>query len=87
MERELVGGSPASSSIFGSGVGKRLASQELTARYRRAFPPPSYKGINLREMRDFLLGCEVYFGVVEEHEESRRVAIAASYLREEALRQ
>ena len=87
MERELAGGSPANSSIFGSNVSKRPASQELTTRHRRAFPPPSYKGTNLREMRDFLLGCEVYFGAVEEHEESRRVAIAASYLREEALRQ
>ena len=38
-------------------------------------------------MRDFLLDCEVYFGAVEEHDESRRVAIAASYLREKALRQ
>ena len=87
MERELTGGSPTSSSIFGGSMGKRPASQELTARHRRAFPPPSYKGTNLREMRDFLLGCEVYFGAVEEHDESRRVAIAASYLREEALRQ
>ena len=36
-------------------------------------------------MRDFLLGCEVYFGAVEEHDKSRRVAIAASYLCEERI--
>ena len=55
-------------------------------RHRRAFPPPPYKGASLKELRDFLLGCEVFFGAVEEHDESRRIAVAASYLREDALR-
>jgi hypothetical protein len=85
MEREFAGGSPTSSGIL-SGTGKRPACQDLTARHRRAFPPPSYKGTSLREKRDFLPGCEVYSIAVEEHDESRRVTIAASYLREEALR-
>ena len=85
IEGGLATGSPTSSSIFG-GIGKRPASQDLTARHRRASPPPAYRGASLRELRDFLLGCEVYFGAEEEYDESRRVKIAASYLRDEALR-
>jgi hypothetical protein len=46
-----------------------------------------YEGTSLRELRDFLLGCEVYFEVIEEYESRRRIAIVASYLRKEALRQ
>ena len=38
------------------------------------------------KLRDFLLKYEVYFSVVEEYNESRRVAVVTSYLREEALR-
>ena len=55
-------------------------------RHRRAFPPPLFKGTSFKELRDFLLGCEVFFGAVGEHDEIERIAIAASYLREEALR-
>ena len=88
IERELVDGSPASDSVLGlsSNASKRPASQDLSMRHRRAFPPPPYKGASLKELRDFLLSCEVFFGAVEEHDESRRIAVAASYLREDALR-
>ncbi|KAL2399170.1 hypothetical protein ABEF95_000260 [Exophiala dermatitidis] len=87
MERELAGDPPASSVLETSSISKRPASQELTMRHRRAFSPPTYRATSVRELRDFLLGCDVYFGAVEEHHDSRRIAIAASYLRDEALRQ
>ena len=88
IERELVGGSSASDSVLGlsSNASKRPTSQNLSMRHRRAFPPPPYKGASLKELRDFLLGCEVFFSAVEEQDESRRIVVAASYLREDALR-
>src|ERR1700742_851907 len=74
MERELAGSSPASSVLGGpSSLGKRPASQDLTTRHRRAFPPPPYRGASVKDLRDFLLGCNVYFGAVEEYDERRRV--------------
>lgn len=89
MERELAGGTPASS-VPGRGASigsKRSADDSILSRHRRAFPPPSYRGASIKELRDFLLGCDVYFGAVDEYDETRKVAIAASYLRDEALRQ
>jgi hypothetical protein len=66
---------------------KRSASVELRSSSKRAYAPPVYEGTSLRELRDFLLGCEVYFDAIKEHEPRRRIAIAALYLRKEALRQ
>jgi hypothetical protein len=66
---------------------KRAASTDLSHSAKRALAPPVYEGTNLRELRDFLLGCKVYFDVVEEHKDRRRIVIAASYLRRDALRQ
>ena len=86
MEQELAGGSPATSGVLGSSSTKRPASQDISMRHRRAFPPPLFKGTSFKELRDFLLGCEVFFSAVGEHDEIERIAIAASYLREEALR-
>jgi len=86
MEQELAGGSPASSGVLGSSSTKRPASQDISMRHRRAFPPPLFKGTSFKELRDFLLGCDVFFGAVKEQDGGERIAIAASYLREEALR-
>jgi hypothetical protein len=66
---------------------KRAASTELSHAAKRALAPPIYKGTSLRELRDFLLGCEVYFDAIEEQSTRRRIAVAVSYIREEALRQ
>jgi hypothetical protein len=66
---------------------KRAASTNLSYSIKRALAPSIYEGINLRELRDFLLGCKVYFDAVEEYEDRRRIVIAASYLRRDALRQ
>ena len=44
---------------------KRLALIELSGRSKRAIPPPIYKGANLRELRDFLLDCDVFFDAIE----------------------
>jgi hypothetical protein len=50
---------------------KRAASTNLPHSVKRALAPSVYEGTNLRELRDFLLGCEVYFDAVEEHEDRR----------------
>jgi hypothetical protein len=66
---------------------KRAASTNLSHSIKRALAPPVYKEINLRELRDFLLGCKVYFDAVKEHKDRRQIVIAASYLRRNTLRQ
>jgi hypothetical protein len=65
---------------------KRVASTDLSYSAKRALAPSIYEGTNLRELRNFLLGCKVYFDAVEEHKDCRRIVIAASYLRRDALR-
>jgi hypothetical protein len=64
---------------------KRAASAELSYSTKRALAPPTYKGTSLRELRDFLLGCEVYFNTIKEQLTRRRITITVSYIREEAL--
>ena len=66
---------------------KYLISTELSGRSKRVIPPLIYKGANLRELRDFLLGCDIFFDVIEEQDNRRRITTAAFYLRDEALRQ
>jgi hypothetical protein len=66
---------------------KRAASTNLSYSIKCALAPSVYEGINLRELRDFLLGYKVYFDAVKEHKDCRRIVIAASYLRRDALRQ
>jgi hypothetical protein len=66
---------------------KRSASVKLRSSLKRVYALPVYKGTSLRELRDFLLSCEVYFEAIEEHEPRRQIVIAALYLRKEALRQ
>jgi hypothetical protein len=95
IEQELAGG-PRASSVAVTGEEssdvslvsrKRAASTELSYSAKRALAPPIYKGLSLRELRDFLLGCDVYFNAIEEHVIRRRIAVAASYIRDDALRQ
>jgi hypothetical protein len=45
---------------------KRAASTELSHSTKRALAPPIYKGMSLRELRDFVLSYEVYFNAIEE---------------------
>ena len=73
--RRVVGESPIPVGTVGSGVA------------RRAIPPPVFRGLSLRELRDYQQGCEVYFDGIEEYNIRRRIAIAASYLRDLALRE
>jgi hypothetical protein len=66
---------------------KRAASTDLPHSAKRALAPSIYKEINLRELRDFLLDYKVYFDAVKEYKDRRRIVIAASYLRRNALRE
>jgi hypothetical protein len=85
MEMELAGagrrrvpsGSPAPSRSSGGDILVRA----------RALAPPVFTGKTLGELRRYLQGCSVYFDAIAEHDEARRVATAASYLRDEALSQ
>ena len=45
---------------------KRPVLTELSGRSKRVMPPLIYKDVNLRELRDFLLGCDVFFDVIKE---------------------
>jgi hypothetical protein len=65
---------------------KRAASTELSHSTKRALAPPIHKGTSLRELHDFVLGCEVYFNAIKEQLTRRQIAVAVSYIREEALR-
>jgi hypothetical protein len=73
------------SSVASLGSHKRAASTELSHAAKRALASPTYKGTSLRELRDFLLGCEVYFDAIEEQSTRRRIIVAVLYIREEAL--
>jgi hypothetical protein len=91
IEQELSRGVRASSIATGEESPlvsyKRAASTNLPYSAKRALAPSVYEGTNLRELRDFLLGCEIYFDAVEEHKDRRRIVIATSYLRRNTLRQ
>jgi hypothetical protein len=65
---------------------KRTASTELSYRVKCVLAPLIYKGLSLRELRDFLLGCDVYFNVIKEHMIYKRIAVIALYIRDNALR-
>jgi hypothetical protein len=49
--------------------------------------PPVVKGTSLKELRDFQQGCEVFLDAVDEQDERRRIATAASYLRDLPLQE
>jgi hypothetical protein len=46
---------------------KRAASTELSYSVKRVLAPPIYKGLSLRELRDFLLDYNVYFNMIKKH--------------------
>jgi hypothetical protein len=59
---------------------KRAVFTELSYSVKRALAPSIYKGLSLRELRDFLLSCDVYFNAIKEHVIRRRIAVTASYI-------
>jgi hypothetical protein len=73
IQRKLAEGARASSTALTgkeealSVSHKQPASINLSHSAKRALVPLIYKGMSLRELRDFLLRCEVYFDAVEEH--------------------
>jgi hypothetical protein len=44
---------------------KRAVSTELSHSIKRVLAPSIYKGISLRELRDFLLSYKVYFNAIK----------------------
>jgi hypothetical protein len=66
---------------------KRSASIKLCSSLKRVYISPIYESMSLRELRDFLLGCEVYFDVIKKYKSRRRIIITALYLYKEALYQ
>jgi len=54
---------------------------------RKAQAPPIFKGTSLKELRDFQQGCEVFFDAIDEYDVRRRIATAASYLRDLPLQE
>jgi len=85
MEEELRSGSPARRT---SSAGTSPAfTMGVSNTARRAQAPPVFKGTSLKELRDFQQGCEVFFDAVDEHEIRRRIATAASYLRDLPLQE
>jgi Zinc knuckle len=93
LERELAGGARASSMAITGEEQAELPSRSISeslssSRDRaRALPPPVYTAASLGELRKHIQGAVVYFDAIGEHEVRRRVAVAASYCREEALSQ
>jgi hypothetical protein len=91
LERELAGGERASSTAL---VGEeqaelpsRSASESGSSHRVRALAPPVYTAISLGELRKHIQGAVVYFDAIGEHDVRRRIAVAASYCRDEALSQ
>jgi hypothetical protein len=84
MELELqTGVSPA---ISRGGVGNSPAPYlGAGIAVRRVLVLLMFKGTSLKELREFQQDCEVYFDVVDEPNKRRRIATAASYLRELTL--
>jgi hypothetical protein len=59
---------------------KRAASIEFSHSAKRVLIPPIYKGTSFHELRDFLLGYNVYFDAIKEYAVYRRIAVAALYI-------
>jgi hypothetical protein len=59
---------------------KRVASTELSYSVKRVLVLLIYKDLSLRELRDFLLGYNVYFNAIKEHAVHRRIAMAVLYI-------
>jgi hypothetical protein len=83
IKDELAGGSRASNKALTGEEPptiiisyKRSASVKLRSSLKCIYALSVYKDTSLRELRDFLLGCEVYFEAIEEYKPRRRIAIA-----------
>jgi hypothetical protein len=87
MERELTGGRRAGLSPATSRGASASATSSDPPPRARAMPPPTYTAASLGELRKHIQGAVVYFDAIGEHDERRRVAIAASYCRDDALSQ
>jgi hypothetical protein len=83
MEEEIRSGSQARRT---SGAGTSPAPGISNAS-RKAMAPPIFKGTSLKELRDFQQGCEVFFDAIDERDIRRRIATAASYLRDLPLQE
>jgi hypothetical protein len=64
---------------------KRAAFTKLSYSIKRVLASLIYKGLSLRELRDFLLNCDIYFNAIKEHVIRRRIAVTALYIRDDAL--
>jgi hypothetical protein len=84
MERELREGSSPARSRASAGTSPAPGMGAGAA--KSAMTPPVFRGASLRELRDFQQGCEVFFDAIDEVDARRRIALAASYLRDLALR-
>ncbi|KAK5948184.1 hypothetical protein OHC33_010837, partial [Knufia fluminis] len=81
IEAELTGRRRAPSA---SPTPSQSSSSDIPVR-ARALAPPVFTGKTLGELQRYTQGYSVYFNAVGEYKESRRVIIAASYLRDNAL--
>jgi hypothetical protein len=91
LERELAGGERASSTALAgeeqAELPSRSASESGSSQRARALAPPVYTAASLGELRKHIQGAVVYFDAIGEQNVSRRIAVAASYCRDEALSQ
>jgi hypothetical protein len=92
LERELAGGARASSTALTGESQQELPSRSTSLsgsshERARALPPPTYTAASLGELRKHIQGAVVYFDAIGEQDVSRRIAVAASYCRDEALSQ
>jgi hypothetical protein len=89
LETELAGGARASNTALSGGEQdppSRTVSESGSSK-AQALPPPIYAAASFGELRKHIQGAVVYFDAIGEHDESRRIAVAASYCREKALSQ
>jgi hypothetical protein len=93
LERELAGGERASSTALSGEEQAELPSRSVSTSasggggHARALAPPVYTATSLGELRKHIQGAVVYFDAIGEHDVRRRIAVAASYCRDEALSQ
>lgn len=83
MEQELRTGVSPARRALSAGTSPMPPSTAA----RKAQAPPIFKGTSLKELRDFQQGCEVFFDAIDEHDTRRRIATAASYLRDLPLQE
>jgi hypothetical protein len=85
MENELAGRTRRAGGTHTPRSGSQVSESFLPR--ARALAPPVFTATSLGELRKHLQGAVVYFDAINEQDERRRVATAASYCRDEALSQ